>query len=394
MATAQPDTTEQQTDKIEIPDSTGISTEDTQAKDPDLEAKIIKQIEFYFGDKNLPRDKYLLRILHEEGNEAGWVALENILNFNRLKKLSTDIPFIATALRQSTSGLLEVFEDNTKIRRITPLPETSEFAFFDHSKSIYAKGFPLESTIDELENKKTFKGSVFIEFAEESVATDFVKDDTISYKDTELIRLMKKDYLEKKAIEHQEYKKKQRIEKSEQLREKVQHDIPFLKGALLKLEGLPNTTRRENIKDHFGRDKVRFVDMKIGDEDCVVMFNAENGAVDAIGSEEDTIKFGESMIKYKILDGEDEQKDWVRICQCISSMGKRQKMGGLSRGGGRGKWGGRSNRGGGRRGRGGFRSFQKKTGEEDDEKVALGKRSRNEDEPKAKHTRMAGSDED
>ena len=47
------------------PDSTVISTE--QVPDPNLNDKIIKQVEFYFGDKNLPRDKFLLRILHEEG---------------------------------------------------------------------------------------------------------------------------------------------------------------------------------------------------------------------------------------------------------------------------------------------------------------------------------------
>ena len=52
MATAEPDSA--------IPGA-------EEVPEVDLAAKIIKQVEFYFGDKNLPRDKFLLRILHEEG---------------------------------------------------------------------------------------------------------------------------------------------------------------------------------------------------------------------------------------------------------------------------------------------------------------------------------------
>lgn len=78
--------------------------------------------------------------------------METLISFNRLKKLSTDLPFIASALKQSTSGLLEVDEDSTKIRRITPIPDTGEYEFYDPDKSIYAKGFPEETSIDELES--------------------------------------------------------------------------------------------------------------------------------------------------------------------------------------------------------------------------------------------------
>ena len=50
------------------PDTTVSSQVATPVDGTSLEARIIKQVEFYFGDKNLPRDKFLLRILHEEGN--------------------------------------------------------------------------------------------------------------------------------------------------------------------------------------------------------------------------------------------------------------------------------------------------------------------------------------
>ena len=67
-------------------------------------------------------------------------------------KLSTDTALIATALKQSTSGLIEVSEDNTKIRRITAMAEINDSLFFDPAKSVYAKGFPVDTTIDELES--------------------------------------------------------------------------------------------------------------------------------------------------------------------------------------------------------------------------------------------------
>ena len=40
-----------------------------------------------------------------------------LTKLNRLANFSTDIEEIASALRKSQSGLLQVFEDNSKIRR-------------------------------------------------------------------------------------------------------------------------------------------------------------------------------------------------------------------------------------------------------------------------------------
>ena len=86
------------------------------------------------------------------GNEPGWVPLNTLLDFNRLKKLTMDTTLIATALKQSTSGLLEVSEDNTKVRRLTTIPDINENLLFEPEKTVYAKGFPLDITIDDLES--------------------------------------------------------------------------------------------------------------------------------------------------------------------------------------------------------------------------------------------------
>ena len=53
----------------------------------ELEPKIVRQIEHYFGDYNLPRDKFLKETIKADD---GWVPMETMLNFQRLAALSTD----------------------------------------------------------------------------------------------------------------------------------------------------------------------------------------------------------------------------------------------------------------------------------------------------------------
>lgn len=60
--------------------------------------KIIRQVEYYFGDFNLPRDKFLLE---ETKSDDGWVTMETMLKFKRLAELSKDEKVIVEALKQS-----------------------------------------------------------------------------------------------------------------------------------------------------------------------------------------------------------------------------------------------------------------------------------------------------
>ena len=53
----------------------------------EINAKIVRQIEHYFGDYNLPRDKFLKETIK---TDDGWVPMETMLNFQRLAALSTD----------------------------------------------------------------------------------------------------------------------------------------------------------------------------------------------------------------------------------------------------------------------------------------------------------------
>lgn len=92
----------------------------------DLEKKIVRQVEYYFGDINLPRDKFLQGQIKE--HEDGWVPLEVMLKFKRLAELSKDPAVIAEALAQSNDRIVVVSEDKTKIRRNPekPLPDNND----------------------------------------------------------------------------------------------------------------------------------------------------------------------------------------------------------------------------------------------------------------------------
>uniref|UniRef100_A0A8C6MNB6 HTH La-type RNA-binding domain-containing protein n=1 Tax=Moschus moschiferus TaxID=68415 RepID=A0A8C6MNB6_MOSMO len=143
-----------------------------------LEAKICHQIEYYFGDFNLPQDKFLkIQIKLDEG----WVPLEIMIKFNRLNCSTTDLNVIVEALSKSKAELMEISEDKTKIRRSPskPLHEVTDECKNDvENRSVYIKGFPTDAALDDikewLEDKgqvlniqmrrtlhKAFKGSIF-----------------------------------------------------------------------------------------------------------------------------------------------------------------------------------------------------------------------------------------
>nr|CAH7739219.1 unnamed protein product [Callosobruchus chinensis] len=88
----------------------------------ELEQKIIQQLEYYFGDINLPRDKFLQEKIKED---EGWVTIETLLTFKRLASISSDANVIADAVAKSEDKIVLVSEDKKKIRRNPekPVPE-------------------------------------------------------------------------------------------------------------------------------------------------------------------------------------------------------------------------------------------------------------------------------
>lgn len=119
---------------------------------PSLRDSIIRQIDYYFSDENLKTDHYLISLMDGQG----WVPISIIADFNRVKKMTTDIPFILDALQ--SSSMVEVQGD--KIRRrdewskwipastehtSTSKTQTSESHIVNRTKQDNARGFSKEN---------------------------------------------------------------------------------------------------------------------------------------------------------------------------------------------------------------------------------------------------------
>ncbi|KAL7089346.1 hypothetical protein ACP275_13G182000 [Erythranthe tilingii] len=83
----------------------------------DLRRKIIKQVEYYFSDENLPNDKFLMKYV--TNNVEGFVPLGVIASFRKMKKLTRDMSFIVSALKES--DVLVVSSNGKRVKRLHAL---------------------------------------------------------------------------------------------------------------------------------------------------------------------------------------------------------------------------------------------------------------------------------
>ncbi|XP_039033955.1 la-related protein 6A-like isoform X2 [Hibiscus syriacus] len=84
----------------------------------DLKNKIIKQVEYYFSDENLPTDKYMMSLIKK--NKEGFVSISMIASFRRMKRLTRSYPSIVASLKESS--MLVLSSDGKKVKRRNPLP--------------------------------------------------------------------------------------------------------------------------------------------------------------------------------------------------------------------------------------------------------------------------------
>merc|ERR1719510_2542806 len=99
---------------------------------------IVQQVEFYFSDANITKDKFLLK--HVKRNKEGFVSLKLISSFKRVKHLTKDWRQVAVAIERK-SKKLEVNDLKTKVRRLDALPEYDETT---PSRTVVALNLPIE----------------------------------------------------------------------------------------------------------------------------------------------------------------------------------------------------------------------------------------------------------
>ena len=117
------------------------------AQNKTKEEQLLRQIEFYFGDANLNRDKWFVSLIHQ--NKNYFVPIEKIMSFNKIKDITTDRELFVKVCEQSS--LLMVSADKIYVKRNTPFKRKSKEDIC--LSSIYMEGFPLDVTVEDIEKQ-------------------------------------------------------------------------------------------------------------------------------------------------------------------------------------------------------------------------------------------------
>jgi len=125
-------------------DPSSASARDAPAPKPltaEQKEKIFAQVEFYFSDANLPTDAFLMKKVRAGGDE-GWVPLDVICSFNRMKQLLKKRPHsvVCDVLAELGSALLVSDDAKTAVRRVAPLPDVDLEEV--QSRTVLAENFP------------------------------------------------------------------------------------------------------------------------------------------------------------------------------------------------------------------------------------------------------------
>ncbi|BFY97663.1 hypothetical protein BsWGS_00703 [Bradybaena similaris] len=308
-----------------------------------LEARIIKQIEYYFGDINLLVDKFLQEKIQEDD---GWVTMDTMLKFNRLREITDNAQIICEALKKSSRGLMEVSEQGDKIRRSPSKPLPCDIKMLlktIKARTIYAKSFPLDVKLDDVQEffegygqldevimikdfqTKTFNGSVFVTFVNKKNAAKFVNEEETQFKGKALkVKCFKRTYLKQKKAKAQMRKDKTKEEETEaDLEERVSKKMT--KNAILHLKGLNPKTSREKVKAFFSnvlQSDVAWVDFVKGATEGYIRLREPDSAASTLEKAK-TVNEGKvvirgSEIEVRVVEGDEEFQYWKKMFKDIA----------------------------------------------------------------------------
>lgn len=179
-----------------------------------LSEKIKQQLDYYFSDVNIIKDKFLLG---EIKKDDGWVKLSVLLTFARLQQLTKDENRIVEALMKCKSDIIELDETKKQIRRKNKLPDAEEYKKELDLRTVHISEFPTDylfenlrtfcSQFGEVESvamrrhfkTRFFKGCIHVVFKKVEDAKKVLDTKPLKCKDRELRAESMEHYYKRKA---------------------------------------------------------------------------------------------------------------------------------------------------------------------------------------------------
>ena len=192
--------------------------------------KLLKQMEFYFSDANLRRDKFLSALVRSASD--GMVKLEVLLTFNRVKKfmgISKDLEADKLKSKENVEALaavvadaktLKLNESKTSVARVEPYKDVRREV---PAQTVRVTGLPKDVTLEKLETffkdlageqnvayvqmirrkgkdsgKPEFKGIVHVEMASVDAAKEVSSKTEVKYGEEALTLELLEEYLKNK----------------------------------------------------------------------------------------------------------------------------------------------------------------------------------------------------
>ncbi|KAK6494013.1 la-related protein 7 [Huso huso] len=153
MAAMETEPTRSEGVQVEISEKTKENEKKKRSRVKQLLSDVKKQVDFWFGDVNLHKDRFLREKL--EKSRDGYVDISMLTTFNRMKKLTTDVKLIARALKNSM--VVELNLEGTKMRRRHALGEDPKNV---NERTVYVELLPKNVTHSWLERVFTKCGNV------------------------------------------------------------------------------------------------------------------------------------------------------------------------------------------------------------------------------------------
>eukprot|EP00916_Digyalum_oweni_P013411 GHVL01022012.1.p3 GENE.GHVL01022012.1~~GHVL01022012.1.p3 ORF type:complete len:437 (-),score=69.19 GHVL01022012.1:5698-7008(-) len=112
---------------------------------------LCRQLEFYFSDENLNKDRYLQKLI----NPHGWVLLSELKKFNRIKELNPSKDDLANAIIKSK--ILALDKETFSVKRNSSFKPSDDKS--EH-RTVYVENIPFSAKLEDIASRVGVFGQV------------------------------------------------------------------------------------------------------------------------------------------------------------------------------------------------------------------------------------------